>query len=176
MFFTAVLLNGVAEETGDAVSVIVHNFGAKSDAAGAVPKADLEKIVSAGVRAPSAGNKQPWRFTVVSTPQLVKKIFSDAPDGNIFIIVSADSSVQNAAFDCALATESIYLAAQALGYGSRIYASHLNNINGSLKKDLGIPQEFSAVSVVRVGKLAPNVDAVSGASPRKPANNIVTYK
>lgn len=176
IIFTAVLLNGVAEETVGAVSVIVTNFGAKSYAPGAIPKADLEKIVSAGVSAPSAGNKQPWRFTIVSTPQLAKKIISDLPDGNVFIIVSADSAVKEAAFDCGLATENIYLAAQALGYGSRIYASHLNIVNGGLKKELGIPQEFNAVAVVRVGRLAPGVDAVSGASPRKAANTIVTYK
>jgi nitroreductase len=176
VFFMAVLLNGVAEETGDAGSVILNNFGAMSYAPGAIPKADIEKIVMSGVRAPSASNKQPWRFTVVSTPSLAKKIISDLPDGNALIIVSADSSVRDAAFDCALATENIYLAAQALGYGSRIYASPLNAINGSLKKELGIPQEFNAVAVVRVGKLAPNVDAVSGASSRKNANSIVTYK
>jgi nitroreductase len=176
VFFMAVLLNGMAEETGDAGSVILNNFGARSYAPGAIPKADLEKIVLAGVRAPSANNKQPWRFTVVSTPSFAKKIIGNLPDGNALIIVSADSAVREASFDCALATENIYLAAQALGYGSRIYASPLNAINGSLKNELGIPPEFNAVAVVRVGKLAPNVDAVSGASSRKNANAIVTYK
>jgi nitroreductase len=171
---STVLANGMAEET--AFSVIVNNFGARSYAAGAIPRGDVDKIVSAGVRAPSAGNKQPWHFTVVSNPQLVKKIMSDAPDGNLFVIVSADSSNRDAVFDCALATESIYLAAQALGYGSRIYVGPLNTVNGSLKNELGIQRDFNAVAVIRVGRLAPNVDAVSSASPRKPADTIVTYK
>jgi nitroreductase len=164
----------MAEEA--AVSVILNNFGAGNYVPGAIPKADLDKIVSAGVRAPSAGNSQPWRFTVVTDSQLAKKIMNNAPDGNVFIIVSADSSSREALFDCALATENIYLAAQALGYGSRIYASPLNAVNGALKNELGIQPAFSAVAVIRVGRLAPNVDAVSSASPRKPAGNTVTYK
>jgi nitroreductase len=170
----AALAAVVAEET--AVSVILNNFGAGSYAQGAIPGADLDRIVSAGVRAPSSGNRQPWRFTVVRDPLLVKKIMGSAPEGNVFIIVSADSSSRDAVFDCALAAENIYLAAQALGYGSRIYASPLNTVNGSLKPELGIEPPFSAVAVVRVGRLAPNVDAVSSASPRKPARDTVTYK
>jgi nitroreductase len=175
LLFMTALVAVPAEET--AVSVILNNFGAGSYVSGAIPRADLDQIVSAGVRAPSASNRQPWRFTVVTDPQLAKKIMNDAPNGNVFIIVSADSSIRgDATFDCALATENIYLVAQALGYGSRIYASLLGTVNGSLKNELGIPQQFNAVAVIRVGRLAPNVDAVSSASPRKPAKDIVTYK
>jgi nitroreductase len=174
LFFMAVLTGGAAQEA--AVSVIVNNFGARSYTAGTIPKADLDKIVSAGVRAPSAGNRQPWRFTVVSDPQLAKKIMNDAVNGNVFIIVSSDTSSRDAVFDCALATENMYLAAQALGYGSRIYASPLNTVNGSLKNELGIQQGFNAVAVIRVGRPASGVDAVSSASPRKPASGTVTYK
>jgi nitroreductase len=174
LVFTVVLTGGVAQEA--AVSVILNNFGARNYAPGAIPKADLDKIVSAGIRAPSASNKQPWRFTVVSTPALVKKVMGDSVDGNAVIIVSAEAANREAPFDCALAAESIYLAAQALGYGSRIYASPLNAVNGSLKNELGIPKEFNAVAVVRVGRLPPNVDAASSASTRKSAASIVTYK
>jgi nitroreductase len=174
LVFMSVLTGAAAQES--AVSVILNNFGARRYAPGAVPKADLDKIVSAGVRAPSASNKQPWRFTVVTTPALVKKVLNDSVDGNVIIIVSAEAGNSAAPFDCALATESIYLAAQALGYGSRIYASPLNTVNSNLKNELGIPREFNAVAVVRVGRLPPGVDAASSASPRKPADSIVTYK
>ncbi|MDR1231130.1 MAG: nitroreductase family protein [Spirochaetaceae bacterium] len=173
LFMTALTVVS-AEET--AASVILNNFGARSYAQGTIPRADLDKIVSAGVRAPSAGNRQPWRFTVVTDPQLAKKIMNDAPNGNVFIIVSTDSSSRDALFDCALAAENIYLAAQALGYGSRIYASPLNTVNNSLKNELGIQPQCNAVAVIRVGRLAPNVDAVSSASSRKPAGETVTYK
>ena len=31
-----------------------------------IPDADIQRIVNAGINAPSAMNKQPWHFTVVS--------------------------------------------------------------------------------------------------------------
>jgi nitroreductase len=176
VFSMAVIMNGAADEAASAVSVILNNFGASKYAPGVIPKADLDRIIAAGVRAPSAGNRQPWRFTVVSTKALAEKIVSGITDGNVLIVVSADSSSSANTLDCALAVESIYLAAQALGYGSRIYTGPVGKINSSLKNELGISQDRSAVAVVRVGKLAPNVDATSSASPRKPADSIVTYK
>ncbi|MDR3355677.1 MAG: nitroreductase family protein [Spirochaetaceae bacterium] len=176
VFSLAVLTHGAADDAANAVSVILNNFGASKYSAGAIPKADLDRIIAAGVRAPSARNRQPWRFTVVSTPSLAEKIIGGVMDGNVLVVVSTDSDSPDKILDCALAVENIYLAAQALGYGSRIYTGPVNNINRSLKKELGIPQEHSAVSVVRLGRLAPNVDAVSSASPRKPVDSIVTYK
>lgn len=174
--FVAVIANGAADGADDAVSVILNNFGAARYAAGAIPKADLDKIIAAGVRAPSARNRQPWRFTVVSTKALAEKIVNGITEGNVLIVVSADSDSADYTLDCALAVENIYLAAQALGYGSRIYTGPVANINSKLKNDLGIPRERNAVAVVRVGRLAPNVDAASSASPRKPADSVVTYR
>ncbi|MDR0382452.1 MAG: nitroreductase family protein [Spirochaetaceae bacterium] len=174
LVFTAVLTGGSADEA--AFSVITNNFGARNYAPGAIPKADLDKIVSAGARAPSAGNRQPWRFIVVSTSALVKKVFRDAPDGNAVVIVLARQTGRDAAFDCALATENIYLAAQALGYGSRIYVGPLNDINGGLRNELGISREFNAVAAVRVGRLPLGVDAASSASSREPESGLITYK
>jgi nitroreductase len=172
----AVLMNGTADEAADAVSVILNNFGAANYAPGTIPKTDLDRIITAGIRAPSARNRQPWRFTVVSTAALAKKIVNGITEGNVLIVVSADSDSSADTLDCALAVESIYLAAQALGYGSRIYTGPVSNINSNLKNELGIPRERSAVAVVRVGRLAANVDAASSASPRKPADSLVTYK
>jgi nitroreductase len=176
LFGVAGLSYVAAEEAADTVSVILNNFGARNYDAGAIPRADLEKIVAAGIRAPSASNKQPWHFTVVSTPALTAKLINGLPEGNTLIIVSADSDNRDNFLDCALAIENIYLAAQALGYGSRIYASPVSKINGGLKKELGIPAERAVVAVVRVGRLAKNADAATSASPRKPADTVVTYK
>jgi nitroreductase len=39
-----------------------------------VPREDLEKIVTAGARAPSAGNMQSQRFYVVTSPEMLAKI------------------------------------------------------------------------------------------------------
>jgi nitroreductase len=176
VFFVAVIANGAADGEADAVSIILNNFGAARYATGAIPKADLDKIIAAGVRAPSARNGQPWHFTVVSTAALAQKIVGGITEGNVLIVVSADSASAADTLDCALAVESIYLAAQALGYGSRIYTGPIANINNNLKNDLGISRNRNAVAVVRVGRLASNVDAASSASSRKPVDSMVTYR
>jgi nitroreductase len=176
IFGTIILLHSAAAEDTTAISVILNNFGARNYAAGVIPNADMDKIIAAGIRAPSASNRQPWLVTVVSTPALTAKLMNNLPEGNVLVIVSSDSDSREHFLDCALAIENIYLAAQALGYGSRIYVGPVSRVNGSLKKELGIPQERSVVAIIRVGRLAENIDAATSASPRKSANDIVTYK
>ncbi|MDR2028573.1 MAG: nitroreductase family protein [Treponema sp.] len=169
---------GAAENT-QALEVITNNYAARNFAPGAVNKADLDRILAAGVRAPSAGNRQPWRFTVVQNQALAKRIVPNISDGNVLIIISAagDGKTNGSVIlDCALATESIYLAAQALGLGSRIYTGPMDTVNSQLKAELGLPNDYSAVALVRIGQVAPGTDAVSSASGRKSPDSVVTYK
>ncbi|MDR3335688.1 MAG: nitroreductase family protein [Treponema sp.] len=157
---------------------IINHYGARNNyTAGNISRSDIDKIVTAGIRAPSAGNRQPWHFTVVQDQALAKRIISSLTDGNVLIIISASGDGKTngpAILDCALAAESIYLAAQALGYGSRIYTGPMETVNG-LKTELGFPNGHSAVALVRVGKVQP-VDAASAASARKSLREVVTYK
>ena len=168
----------ITQEDPDPAAVILNNYAARDFLAGDIPEADLDIIIQAGVRAPSARNLQPWHFTVVQNHDLAKEIISNNLEGNILIVVSAQGDGKTNGvqiLDCALAIENIYLAAQALGYGSRIYTGPMDTVN-SLKAALDFPAGYNAVALVRIGKTAPGVDAVSAASSRKPAEEIVTYK
>jgi len=172
-------LQVAAQEISGTAAVIINHYAARNFIAGAIPAADLNAIIQAGVRAPSAANQQPWRFTVVRTLALAQKIVPQTVEGNVLIVISAagdNKTNTREIIDCALATESVYLAAQALGYGSRIYTGPINNVNSNLKGELGLPPGHSAVAIVRVGKVQPGVDAVSAASARKKAEELVTYK
>jgi nitroreductase len=167
------------EAANPAINIITNNFAARDFAAGAVSKPELDAIIQAAIRAPSAGNRQPWHFTVVQDPKLAKQIVPQSVDGNVIIIVSApgDGKTNGAQIlDCALAAQSVYLAAQSLGLGSRIYTSPIDAINKNLKKQLDIPANQNAVVLIRIGKLPAGTDAVSSASPRNPADSQVTYK
>ncbi|MDR0475807.1 MAG: nitroreductase family protein [Treponema sp.] len=162
-----------------ALKPIINNFAAGSYASGGLTKAELDSIIQAGVRAPSARNQQPWHFTVVQDQALAKRIISQVTDGNILIVVSAagDGKTNGAVIlDCGLAVQSMYLAAQALGLGSRIYTGPVDSINKNFKNDLALPKDHNAVAVIRIGRLPPNVDAVSSASSRNSADRIVSYK
>jgi nitroreductase len=164
----------------DAYDVIRNNFSPSSQwMAGAIPRADLEKIVAAGVRAPSAMNKQPWLFTVVTDEKLAGRIVGRMPTGSVIFVISATENPEKNPkiyIDCGLATENIYLAAEALGYGARILTGPMRSFNDSLKNDLDIPSDAWPVAVVRVGSLKPGVDAVSSASRRKSADKVVNWK
>jgi nitroreductase len=160
-------------------ALLLNHYSPRNFIEGTIPAADLDTIVQAGIRAPSAGNRQPWHFTVVLNQDLAKKMVSNVVNGNVLIVVSAegDGRTNNVQIlDCALAVQSIYLAAQALGYGSRIYTAPMNNLNANLKGELGLPAGHSAVALVRVGRVQSGVDAVSAASSRKTAAEVVTYR
>jgi nitroreductase len=169
-----------AQQGSNSTGVITGHYATPANAfiAGAIPKADLDQIIRAGVRAPSARNAQPWHFTVVQNLILARKMVAQTVEGNVIIVVSAAGDGRTNGteiLDCALAVQSIYLAAQALGYGSRIYTGPMNDINRNLKTELGLPNGHSAVALIRIGRIE-KADAVSGASSRKSVDNVVTYK
>lgn len=70
----------------------------------------------------------------------------------------------------------MYVAAQSLGLGAHIYARPVGNINTTLKQKLGIPDDYQAVTVLRIGSIDKSVDAVSAASTRKKPEEVVNYK
>jgi nitroreductase len=168
-----------AQENKSGLQSILNHYAANNFTSGAVSQGDLDQILQAGIKAPSANNRQPWMFTVVRTFALTRDIVSNNMDGNVLIIISAEGDGKtngNQILDCALAAESIYLAAQALGYGSRIYTGPIDQINQRLKTQLGLPAGHSAVVLVRVGRVQGNVDTTTAASSRAAASAKVQYK
>jgi nitroreductase len=177
--FSCVSLLSAQSRNDSAISTIINHFAARNYSSGAVTKAEIDLIIQAGIRAPSAANRQPWNFIVVQDQVLAKKLIPQITDGNILIVVSAagDGKTNGTVIlDCGLAVQSMYLAAQALGLGSRIYTGPIDTINKDFKKDLGLAENVSAIAVVRIGRLPANVDAVSSASQRNSSDKIVTYK
>jgi nitroreductase len=82
----------------------------------------------------------------------------------------------NVDFDCALATENMYLAAMSLGLGAHIYTGPVNNVNATLKSSLKIPEGYRVISLLRVGNIDKSIDSVTSASIRKDAKDIVNSK
>lgn len=97
----------------------------------AVPCADLEKIVQAGMDAPSGKNAQTTRFMIVDAPQTLAKIAGMHPknkamqQAKAFIACIVDKQppgvYEGVSFqveDCAAAVENMLLSITALGYAS----------------------------------------------------------
>jgi len=93
-----------------------------------VPRQHLEKIVEAGIRAPSACNEQVASFVIVDDPQLLEQLAEiiDRPVCNTakaLIVCVADprpvyKGLSFVAEDCAAAVENMFLAVTALGYAT----------------------------------------------------------
>ena len=136
----------------------------------------LDLILNCGIKAPSARNKQPWKFTVIKDEAVMKEIINNAVPGNALIIISGMESEEGSTpdFDCGLAAESMFVAAHGLGLGARIYGGPAGNINAR-KDSLQIPSGYKAVVVLRIGNGDQDVDAVSAATPRKDPEEVINY-
>lgn len=157
--------------------VILSGYSERNYTTVPVTDEQLDLILKCGIKAPSAMNNQPWRFTVIRDEATMKQIINNVASGNVLIIVSGLESPEGTTpdFDCGLTTESMFIAAHGLGLGARIYGSPVANINAK-KELLQIPAGYKAVMVLRIGNVEKTTDAVSGASPRKDYQEIVIFK
>jgi nitroreductase len=182
VFFVLSLATGLlsGQTTGNGVTdVILSGYTARKFTTEPVTDSNIDLILKCGLKAPSARNSQNWKFTVVKDNALIGEIIPNSTAGNILIIVSGQESVQqgmNVDFDCALATENMFIAAQSLGLGAHIYTGPVGNINSAKKQALAIPEGYRVISVLRVGNIDKNIDAVSSASTRKKLEEVVNYK
>jgi len=162
--------------TVSVVDFISSTYSAKNFVSGSVKDGDIEKILKCGIKAPSARNSQLWKFTVVKDNNLARKVIANITDGDVLIIISGSEEKQpgiDVVFDCALATENMYLAAQSLELGAHIYTGPVEGINKNLKAVLKIPEGYKAIAVLRIGSVDKAVDAISAASKRKGYSEIV---
>jgi nitroreductase len=176
ILFAASAMNG---QTADncVVQVINSAYSEKAYSSEPVTDQQLDLILKCGIKAPSARNNQPWKFTVIRDEATMKEAIGNAVAGNVLIIVSGVESKEGTTpdFDCGLATESMFIAAHGLGLGARIYGGPIGNIN-SKKELFQIPSGYKAVVILRIGNVDKSVDAVSGATTRKSPEEIVNYK
>lgn len=157
--------------------VILSSYSERAYTSEPITNQQLDLVLKCGIKAPSARNNQPWKFTVVKDEETMKEAINNVVAGNVLIIVSGLESQNGATpdFDCGLAAESMFLAAHGIGLGARIYGSPAGNINS--KKDLfQIPSGYKAVVVLRIGNVDKTVDAVSAATPRKNFEEIVNFR
>ena len=165
----------VGQQSNSVIDLMLNSYSARNFTSEPVSNSDLELILKCGIKAPSASNAQPWKFTIIRDLDIMQQIVRNIPAGNVLILVNGLESRATVDYDCGLATENMALAAISLGLGQRIYTGPIANINSTMRQTLQIPNGYRAIAVLRVGHIESNVDAVSAASPRNSYEEVVTF-
>jgi nitroreductase len=160
----------------------VRNF----DPGVSVPPETVERLLQAAIRAPSAGNRQPWHFYVVRDPA-VRQGLVEAAWGQGFIaqaplaiVVCADADQSARRYgqrgrelyclqDTAAAVEHILLAAVALGLGGCWIGAF---DEGHAVRVLNLPRQHRPVAILPIGKPARET---ATRTARRPLEQVVSY-
>ncbi|MEN6580187.1 MAG: nitroreductase family protein [Anaerolineaceae bacterium] len=139
----------------------------------------LKLILECAQYAPSAQNRQPWHFTMITKRSMLDKITAanrkvmlkseverlreraQQPDFDSFqgapvaILVSGEDQARYTMSDCANATENMAIAAQSLGLGCCYLGSFKIAFEageaGELLEELGVPKGFSPLFALALG-------------------------
>jgi len=148
----------------DAMTVIHNRKSVRNFTGQIVDKKMLEKLVRAGMAAPTAVNMQPWAFVIVTDRAAMDALASVLPYAKMLdkagaaIVVCAipakayGGSKEFAVIDGTCASENILLAAEALGLGALWTAAYPDEERmGAVRKTLGIPEDIIPLNVIPVG-------------------------
>lgn len=139
-----------------------------------VPRGDLQKILEAGLAAPSGCNKQTTSLIAVDDPALIRALhaviqppFGETAPAMICVLTKKIIAYRDRTYymqDYAAAIENMLLAAVALGYESCWVEGHitdLDNIGRKMADILGVPKDMDLVCFLPIG--------VAESAPRKAA-------
>jgi nitroreductase len=124
-----------------------------------VPRENLDRIVAAGLEAPTGCNMQLRHFVVIDDAAIIDQLrpMSRALDGApaVIVIVMEPKAAPFGEFwvqDASAAMENMLLAATALGYGSCWVEGAIRAEEDKLREILGVPAALRVWSLMPVGK------------------------
>ena len=128
-----------------------------------IPEEYYEILLRAAMYAPSARNRQPWHFIIISDRKILDKLSQVNPSWKMLaeasnaIVVCGDLQLEEAESiilqDCSAATQNILLAAHELGLGTVWLGVHpREHLLKPLIEILQIPAHILPVSMISVGK------------------------
>ena len=145
-------------------------------------KGEIETILTAGIKAPSACNMQSWHFYVVTDKADREKLKGVAADfvasAPLVIIVCTDRTQIEARFgerakkfaiqDTALAMENMLLAATSMGLGGCVIGAYDGD---ACARAFDIPEEHNIVALLPIGEPTEKIPP----RERKPLGEVVTF-
>jgi len=130
-----------------------------------IPRHDLEKIMEAGLSAPSGCNKQTTSLIAVDDKELLTKLreviqpqAAETATAMICVLTQKIIAYRDKCFniqDYSAAIQNMLLAAVELGYQSCWYEGHItdtDNIGMKMSDILGVPNDYALVCFIPIGK------------------------
>jgi len=167
------------EKTQDMFNIIKTRRSIRRYKPQEVPEEHLNRILEAARWAPSAINRQPWKFIVVRDREIKEKIgdaskfyfvlnrnVSEAPI--IIVVCTKDNAYKWATVDCAMASQNIMLEAHSLGLGSCFIGAFDEH---KVKQILDLPDKMGIIALITIGYPDGQVET----PPRIEKDEIVSY-
>ena len=125
-----------------------------------VSEADIKTLLEAAMAAPSASNRKPWCFVVVTGRQTLDALAEAHPHGKMLfqaplcIVVCGDLTEMERYWvqDCSAATENLLLAVTALGLGAVWLGVYPKEDRiAFVRPILGLPETITPLNLVPIG-------------------------
>lgn len=161
---------GMKAQTVDTADVVLKSMLSRSSIRKfqqrPVEKDKIEKLLRAGMSAPTNNDRRPWHFVVLSEKKDIERYASTNSHHAdkikatpLFIIVCGDSAKMDEGLarefwiqDCSAASENILLAAHAMGLGA-VWTSGwpiARKANG-IRRALKLSEEYVPLSIICIG-------------------------
>jgi len=125
-----------------------------------VSEADIKTLLEAAMAAPSASNRKPWYFVVVTGRRTLDSLAEVHPHGKMLFeaplcVAVCGGPTASERFwvqDCSAATENLLLAATALGLGAvwlGVYPKEERVVG--IRQVLGIPETIAPLNLISIG-------------------------
>ena len=125
-----------------------------------VHETDIRTLLEAAMAAPSASNRKPWYFVVVTDRQTLDRLAKVHPHGKMLFeatlcVAVCGGPIDSERFwvqDCSAATENLLLAATALGLGAVWLGVYPREDRvDAVRQVLGIPETIAPLNLISIG-------------------------
>lgn len=143
--------------------LLMRRWSSRRFASTPLPERDIETLIEAARWAPSYGNRQPWRFVVVSDPAILSDLHQALTRGNAYakaapVLIALCGDPDDGQFvegkryylmDAGMALENLLLQAVALD----LHAHPMGGFDEAMVRDvLGVPEQVRVLALIAVGR------------------------
>ncbi len=146
--------------TEDLIQTIFARRSIRKYTSEPVGEANIQTLLEAAMAAPSASNRKPWQFIVVTERVTLDALAESHPHGKMLfdaplsISVCGDLTEMERFWvqDCSAATENLLLAATALGLGAVWLGVYPRDERvEAVRRILHLPEEITPLNLVSIG-------------------------